>query len=1380
MSTLLQYLPMALLILGILAILVLVYLLVLLFRSGSRVDLEDDEELLPPPPEERGDDPTEPDEVEPTRHAISAGAVERSFKRVKRRLRDNVAGPDPRYQLPWFLMLGATGSHDTDMWRHAGLSLPFGPPEEDAMTFEGCNWWLFDGGVVLDPLGDWVLDKGGRRADEKGWGQLLRLLRKHRPKKPIDGVLLAINCRELLQAKRQGAEGIHHLEQRAARMYRKLWQLQKQLDIRFPVYVTILGCQRLPGFHSFCSQLPESVGREIFGWSSPYNVDTAYRSAWVDEVFGTLGGRLQQAQTEIFAVRSDLAESDGIFMFPQALDALREPLQAYLNQIFKSSAYHESILCRGVYFSGTDETPQRTSEAPANTYFLRQLLEQKVFPEAALGRPTANALTTRNRNVRIAQIALLFTSLCLVFGMWNTWRHRDRSRDVFVDVLHTIKADIDDVRSGGIIDRVQARRRTLNLCNGLASIDTNTFRSLLLPASWFSNFDTQLEQAVAQAYEEIVFHSIQDELGDAAWTLTEVDRYVRTHERDRDDTPSQALARLRGGGPQSLDASRCEPMPVNRMEEFLALEDYVQDLAELERIIATYNGLSTSDDRLRDLADVVGYVFETELPPDFFDNSALYEDALDHVDYPAFHDRHRVTNELPEHARSKASRMVQRFQRRLFGQNALARSLDELSLRLQLLSEADRDIIQGQPFRLSLQAIRCVEDVLEHPEIDWAFRADPDLDPRFDDLVASMRENPFLGDDIAAQVRRSSEAAWFGFRRALMESRSELTGPHLKSERGAPLRYLSDDVEVLEAAMQDYLNQSFMNVEDVRRLRNVPSGSRLTWDTLLLEQAVDLQTPYERFRSSGLEAFPIELRTHVERLARNRMSDRILDLIARAQMFDPLPKRITPLLVEPEVQAEIASFQTASEYLLQLLGLFERLNLRTAYQDLARILGDQGARLLGEVDALLEDEKLYTPRGGDFSWWQGDRPPQLDAFNVEDADELEVYLERQRSRLEHLALDYAEPLISSLGKVGIERQAEHRAVFRRWEGIVRELKSYESKSPGNSVAGLEEAIRDRMGEVTLADCNVANTSGTVRGTARNFFVDRRNRLQTSLFERCQILAFEQAAGRYQVAEQFFNRRLADRFPFSNDLPGNFANEADPEDILTFFQDFDSYAGYFQDVPPALANEQTDAAGRFVARMAEVRALLAPFLTSEEDPKVPLFDVDVEFRTNQCKEEGANQIIGWELFLGEDVITHRDEVRLGRWQYGQPVRLALRWARDAQRMPATTDPRLGVWVKGREVSWERQHRWALFGLLLSQQTSKADFCARSEPLPHTLRFQIPTRPADAPEEGYDEDGDSVLVDDTLVFVRLTLLAPETKDPLVLPSDFPVRAPELSGS
>ena len=109
--------------------------------------------------------------------------------------------------------------------------------------------------------------------------------------------MLPISSRELLDARRRGHQGLAELEQRAARIYRRLWQAQKRLSIRFPIYVLIADGQEIPGFQAFCNELPESFGGEIFGWSSPYGVDAAYQDTWVTEALDKIGARLHNKNT---------------------------------------------------------------------------------------------------------------------------------------------------------------------------------------------------------------------------------------------------------------------------------------------------------------------------------------------------------------------------------------------------------------------------------------------------------------------------------------------------------------------------------------------------------------------------------------------------------------------------------------------------------------------------------------------------------------------------------------------------------------------------------------------------------------------------------------------------------------------------------------------------------------------------------------------------------------------------------------------------------------------------------------------------------------------------------------------------------------------------
>ena len=1427
MSQLTQYLPLALLVIGVLAILVLLYLVLLLLRTGASAESDEayDEPPPPPPPPEENE-PSEaatPMVAEARRSGVLRGA-ERSFRRARKQLSANIPGPDPRYQVPWYPLFGATDSHRPNLLRRSGLSLPFGPPDDDSLPLEGTSWWFFDGGVVLDFLGEWVLDRSGVSSDDKGWQHLLQQLQVHRPKKPLDGVLLTLRAGDLLDAMRRGAEGINALEQRAALLYRKLWQLQKQLEIRFPVYVLIVDSQDIPGFHSLCRELPESLGDEIFGWSSPYTVDTAFRDTWVDEAFQSIVGRLGHVQTEIFATRPELADGDGVFIFPSALGELREPLRVFLSQVFKPSAYHESILFRGLYFSGTDELPgdRRGTDQRPRTYFLRQLLEQKVFPEAALARPTSEAVVGKNRRVRLAQIAAMLLVLLLGFGIFFTWQSRDRSRDILDAQLEEIQADLGRIQDGRRFERLQARHHVVDLTQSMAAIDTNSFRSIFLPASWFSRFDLELEDAFTAAFDKIVFTAIREEILGRTRELENYDPYrvstfnsgqgSGTDPTDRRRELEQVGGMFGGGNPFLEDDFGDEPrssayslarvcpevLPYTELPQFRALSSYVHEVAglegSLERTLSLLEGLPTSNRQLRDLGEIIAYLFETSIEEGFYSNAHLYETALRRAisTQPDYHEL-LSRDEFPDKARNESRRLLAELRTQLFVRNALVRSLDELASSLDRLAGGDYGATTRQPFRQVVDALLCTEDVLSHPQLDWIFRSEPNIGPELDGLLSIIADSRILNprgptdrtvQDFPTQLEESITTDWRRLRRGLVEARSAVVGRHLESERDPtsgqrlPLRRLSGEARILELVLQDFIGQNFMKVDEVRRLRPVRPGDRLIWDTLLLEQAVELEAPYEHFRNKQLPFFPEELRTAIEREARNRMSQRILSLVARAQRTEPLPQRSSPLLVEPEIQGEIAGFQVASEYLLRTLGLFDRLNLRQDYNDLAEVLAAQGVRLLRQVETMREDEQLYRPRDGDFGWWSGQRAPNLVAFQVENPDELDIYLERQRNRIQHLAVDYAAPLITTLAKVGIENDVEHRALYYRWEAILGELNSYENKSPGNSVTGLEELIRTQMAETRLDDCNASRPNGSPAGTPRDFFSDRRNQMAQQLFERCQLLAFEHATREYAVAANFFNSRLAERFPFSSELPGKFDNEVEADDLREMFAGFDAYAKYFREVPPRLRNDATDRVAAFLRQMEEVRTFFAPSLTAEGDPPPPpIFDVDVEFRTNRCSEQGGDQILSWLLEVGETRIDHRSEVHVGRWQHGAPVSLHLRWAKDALRLPASVAPRRGVWIRGDEVIYEFDHDWALLGLLVAQQSKDGDFKAACPGLPNTLTLEVPTRPADRPADLASGELDASELRTTRVFVRVTPLAPETNVPLDLP-EFPRRAPSLA--
>src|SRR5204862_2740902 len=119
--------------------------------------------------------------------------------------------------------------------------------------------------------------------------------------------------------------------------------------------------------------------------------------------------------------------------------------------------------------------------------------------------------------------------------------------------------------------------------------------------------------------------------------------------------------------------------------------------------------------------------------------------------------------------------------------------------------------------------------------------------------------------------------------------------------------------------------------------------------------------------------------------------------------------------------------------------------------------------------------------------------------------------------------------------------------------------------------------------------------------------------------------------------------------------------------------------------------------QFLGDMSAVRVFFAPFLDAQKPDLAPAYDVEAVFRTARQQEVDADQIIAWSLGVGNEVVTSRDKKPLLRWSVGKPVRLTLRWASDAPRVPVSSSAR-GVAVKDRTVVYEYNNQWALLTAL----------------------------------------------------------------------------------
>ena len=168
------------------------------------------------------------------------------------------------YELPWYMFIGAPGSGKTTALMNAGLTFPLAGKMGQASVrgvggTRNCEWWFTDEAVLIDTAGRYTLQQSDEATDASAWNTFLALLKKSRPRRPINGVLLTVNIQDLLQ--QSPADRKEH----AQRLRARLQELHQQLGVRPPVYVMVTKCDLIAGFNETFGEMGRALSRRVRG-----------------------------------------------------------------------------------------------------------------------------------------------------------------------------------------------------------------------------------------------------------------------------------------------------------------------------------------------------------------------------------------------------------------------------------------------------------------------------------------------------------------------------------------------------------------------------------------------------------------------------------------------------------------------------------------------------------------------------------------------------------------------------------------------------------------------------------------------------------------------------------------------------------------------------------------------------------------------------------------------------------------------------------------------------------------------------------------------------------------------------------------------------------
>lgn len=310
-------------------------------------------------------------------------------------------GKEP-FDMPWYVLVGEPGAGKTEAIRHSSLRFPEGLQDR----FQGVggtysmHWWFTNQAVILDTAG--AMFMGEESVDR--FGLFLRLLRRHRPGCPINGVLLAVPVDSLL------LDEVDAARDKAASISRQLSVIQRELGVRFPIYLVLTKCDKIPGFREFFdAEQHGALAKQMVGWSQEANLDAPPDLGRIEEGLSGLARRWRRRRLALLDHATPEGQRrtesfDALYAYPacfqEAIAGLRSYLatllaadewramQPFFRGIYLTSSVREGAALDQELASALGLPPARLPEQGVwrreSAFFLRDFFLEKVFRESGL------------------------------------------------------------------------------------------------------------------------------------------------------------------------------------------------------------------------------------------------------------------------------------------------------------------------------------------------------------------------------------------------------------------------------------------------------------------------------------------------------------------------------------------------------------------------------------------------------------------------------------------------------------------------------------------------------------------------------------------------------------------------------------------------------------------------------------------------------------------------------------------------------------------------------------------------------------------------------------------------------------------------------------
>lgn len=280
--------------------------------------------------------------------------LQNNWKESARRLQNSALRKkgNPLYVLPWYTIIGETGSGKTSALLNSGqyTSLSENAPVKELKATKNCDWYFFENAIILDTAGRYSVPVN-EASDLDEWRNLLVLISQYRKKEPINGLIVTIAADTLL------GENEEKIQDTAKIIRQRINHMMRSLGTKFPVYLLITKMDRVFGFDDFSRNIEQKALDEAMGFMN--NADNIFWRDVFDDATETIENRLHQL-TQHLTLSSEKISS--LLLLPVEFNTLSQKLKLFLEPLFTDNSYQVTPPFRGIYFSSAISQKHSMSE----------------------------------------------------------------------------------------------------------------------------------------------------------------------------------------------------------------------------------------------------------------------------------------------------------------------------------------------------------------------------------------------------------------------------------------------------------------------------------------------------------------------------------------------------------------------------------------------------------------------------------------------------------------------------------------------------------------------------------------------------------------------------------------------------------------------------------------------------------------------------------------------------------------------------------------------------------------------------------------------------------------------------------------------------------